>query len=219
MGKIQDLTQEQQSILGEIGKNSFLQSNFYFTGGTALSSIYLDHRYSEDLDFFSQNKFDNSLIAEIVDEWAEKYGFSVKSTFIEIVFIFNLTFKNGVELKVDFGYYPYKQLEEVTITDGIRVDSLLDIAVNKLFTIGNRTAVKDFVDLYFLLQKFTVWDLIEGVRKKFKRKVDLYILASDFLKVETFNVLPKMIKTLTLKEMRAFFREKAKLLGFSVVEK
>jgi len=30
-------------------------SSFYLTGGTALGRFYLNHRFSEDLDFFSNN--------------------------------------------------------------------------------------------------------------------------------------------------------------------
>ena len=94
-----------------------------------------------------------------------------------------------------------------------RIDSLLDIATNKLLTISQRYDVKDFVDLYFLLQKITLCDLIEGVRIKFKMQLDPFILASDFLRIEDFDYLPKMIIPLDLKELKSFFREKAKDLG------
>ena len=41
--------------------------NFYLTGGTALSRFYLDHRYSDDLDFFvHQNQDFLSPIQEII---------------------------------------------------------------------------------------------------------------------------------------------------------
>ncbi len=49
MGKIQFISREQKIILDEIDKEEYLSSNFYFTGGTALSSFYLHHRYSDDL--------------------------------------------------------------------------------------------------------------------------------------------------------------------------
>src|SRR5436190_2938449 len=103
--------------------------------------------------------------------------------------------------------------------NGIDVDSLIDIAVNKLLVTQQRTEVKDFVDLYFLLKKFTVWDLIEGVRIKFKVTIDPLIIGSDFLKVESFDYLPKMIKPLSLKELKRFFKEKAKDVGLKVVDK
>lgn len=61
MGKINkqgafrlSFTPIQRIIFDEFSKNSKLRKQFYFTGGTALSAIYLHHRESEDLDFFSE---------------------------------------------------------------------------------------------------------------------------------------------------------------------
>ena len=126
---------------------------------------------------------------------------------------FLLKFNNTTTLKVDFGYYPYKQIEKPNELNGIKTDSLTDIAVNKFLTITQRNTVKDFVDLYFLLEKFTVWELIEGVRIKFRMQLEPFILASDFLKVEDFSFLPRMIAPLTLGELKSFYRQKAQDLG------
>ena len=98
----------------------------------------------------------------------------------------------------------------------MEVDSLFDIAVNKLQTIHQRNDVKDFVDLYYLLDKFTIWDLIEGVRVKFRMELDPYTVAADYLKVKNFENLPNMIKKLTLGELKSFFVDRAKELGKSV---
>jgi len=95
---------------------------------------------------------------------------------------------------------------------------LADIATNKLLTINQRTQVKDFVDLYFLLEKYTVWDLMEGMRIKYRMKTEPFFVASDFLKVEDFEFLPKMIKPLDLNELKSFFREKAKETAKKAVE-
>ena len=54
MGKMPLFTQEQKLIFDQIKNNQYLTDNFYFTGGTALSYFYLNHRYSEDMDFFSE---------------------------------------------------------------------------------------------------------------------------------------------------------------------
>ena len=51
------LSQIQLAFLGELGKQEFIRKNFYLTGGTALAAFYLGHRYSEDLDFFSESEF------------------------------------------------------------------------------------------------------------------------------------------------------------------
>jgi len=52
MGKNSILNNRQSLILEEFQKSDFLTSKFYFTGGTALSEVYLKHRESVDLDFF-----------------------------------------------------------------------------------------------------------------------------------------------------------------------
>lgn len=218
MGKIQFITQEQKIILDEVAKNDLLRSGFYFTGGTALSSFYLQHRYSDDLDFFSLEKFDNQVIFTLVENWSKKHNFTFHSRFAEVVYIFNLQFKTSARLKVDFARYPYERLEKGRIINNIDVDSLVDIAVNKLLVVSQRNDVKDFVDLYYLLKKFTVWDLMEGVKIKFRMEIEPILLGSDFLKMEDFDYLPKMIKPLTLEELKKFFRQKAKEIGARAVE-
>lgn len=212
MGKVSILTKEQDIILAEVRKNPFLQQ-FYFTGGTALSAFYLQHRYSEDLDFFSEKNIDTEAIFTFFQDLSGQHNFTFTSEFQQVVYIFLLKFNNTETLKVDFGYYPYSQIEKPNELNGIKTDSLTDIAVNKLLTITQRTTVKDFVDLYFLLEKFTVWDLIEGVRIKFRMQLEPFILASDFLKVEDFDYLPRMIRKLSLDELKSFFRQKAKEIG------
>ncbi len=42
---------------------------FYLTGGTALGRFYLNHRYSEDLDFFLNN---DPLFSQYIDEFRRK---------------------------------------------------------------------------------------------------------------------------------------------------
>lgn len=218
MGKNSLKTEQQQIILDEVRKNSYLTSYFYFTGGTALSLFYLHHRYSEDLDFFTSERFDNQTILTLVQKWSERCGFTFNSRFSEVVYVFELTFEHNIPLKVDFAYYPYKRIEKGMIKDGIGVDSLIDIAVNKLLKISQRTDVKDFVDLYFLLEEFSIWDLMEGVRVKFNMKLDPYITASYFLKVNDFSFLPRMIKPLELETLKKFFIERAKEIGKKSVE-
>lgn len=218
MGKVPIFTPEQTIILDEVKKHDFLKKQFYFTGGTALNSFYLQHRYSEDLDFFSESEFDNQIIFTLMSDWSKKHQFTFESRFNEVVYVFNLVFRNSTYLKVDFAYYPYKRIEKEKVIDDMQVDSLTDIAVNKLLTITQRKDVKDFVDLFFLLKKFTIWDLREGVRIKFRMELDSFILGYHFLKIDDFTNLPRMIKPLTLDTLRDFFRKKAKELGEKAVE-
>ncbi len=212
------LTQKQQIIFNEVRSSNFLKNNFYFTGGTALSSVYLNHRLSEDLDFFSQEKFDTLPIINLIAEWGEKHNFKTTIEDKEVVKIFNLQFSDGERLKVDFGYYPYKRLKKGKSIDSLEIDSLLDIAVNKLQTIRQRSEVKDFVDLYYLLQTFTIWDLMEGTRVKFRMEIDPYLVAIDCLKVEGFENLPVMLKPFSLDQLKKFYKELAKRFSARAIE-
>lgn len=213
MGKIRLFTPEQQDILDQVKKSS-LASRFYFTGGTALSAFYLHHRLSDDLDFFSTQKFSNEEILSFVHQWSNTLDFTFSNQWREVVYIFILKYKSGYTLKVDFGYYPYKPVGKQQQIDGFTVDSLFDIAVNKLAAINQRRTAKDYVDLYYLLQEFTIWDLIDGVKTKFKMKIEPWILASDLIyDVKKLKTMPKMIKPLTLDEVKNYFHDLAKDLG------
>ena len=213
MGTLSAITKEQRIIYSEIAKNEYIRSNFYFTGGTALSSYYLKHRYSDDLDFFSEKKFNNQIIFNMVEEIANKYNFNLQARFEEVVYIFDLIFSNNLKLKLDFSYYPYKRLEKGDLIENLPIDSLLDIATYKIVTVSQRNDVKDFVDLYYLLQKYSLWDLISAAKIKFKLEIDPFLLAADFLKAEDFTFLPKMIKPLNLSALQSFYRQTAKDLG------
>lgn len=218
MGKIAGLSVKQLKIFKDIAKDSYFKKNFYFTGGTALSVVHLKHRFSEDLDFFSASGFDSQSLVEKIEDLAQKHSLKFKSRQIEKVFVYELEFPDGEVLKVDFVIHPHKLLEKTTKLYGFAVDSLIDMAVNKLLTINQRTEVKDFVDLYFLLEKFTIWDLMDGLKVKYRIKTDPLIVAGDFLKIESLEVLPIMIKPLKLSELKDFFRENAKKLGRLAVE-
>ena len=57
MGNNPTFTKEQRYVIDKIKDEGTFTSLFYFTGGTALSYIYLHHRQSEDLDFFTEKNF------------------------------------------------------------------------------------------------------------------------------------------------------------------
>lgn len=213
MGKISILTKEQKTILDQITKEQLLRSMFYFTGGTALSEFYLKHRKSVDLDFFTGREFDTQFLFNLLSRWSRFLKFKLEAEFIDPTYRSILHFEKGTKLRVDFSYFPYKRLKKGINYNNLEIDSLFDIATNKLLTISQRANVKDFVDLYFLLEKFSLWDLITGVEKKFNLKIEPFILASDFLLVENFEFLPKMIKPLKLPTLKKFFKEKAKKMG------
>ena len=218
MGKV-IFTPTQKLVIKQFSKFSPLLRQFYFTGGTALSVFYLNHRYSEDLDFFTEEKIDDLLLNEFMGNISSALKTKYRFTKIEEVRIFNFEKNGKLVLKVDFARYPYPRLKAGKIYQGISIDSLLDIAANKLITISQRVEVKDYIDLYFLLQKFTIWDLIYAAEKKFRRETDILLLGTDFLEVKKFDYLPRMVVPLKLADLQEFFIKKAKQLGRRAVKK
>lgn len=68
------LTKQQKQALCMIA-NTDLATYFYFSGETALSHYYLQHRYSEDLDFFNQEEFDPQSITILLKKLQKKLKF------------------------------------------------------------------------------------------------------------------------------------------------
>lgn len=217
MGKISILTPEQTVFFDQVSKNEYIRSRFYFTGGTALSECYLRHRFSEDLDFFTEKPYETIIIGNFVTGLSKKLHFTFTSELIEgSLYRFQIIFPKAEPLKVDFSHYEGNRVKKGIVYKKIAVDSLLDIAINKMTTVQQRESVKDFVDLYFLLQKFSIWDLIDGVKVKFNNKIEPWVLAADLINVENFRNMPRMIKPLTLLQLKQFFRKEAKKLGLQI---
>ena len=211
MGKI-GLTPEQEFVFEKIAKDKYLSKRFYLTSGTALSAFYLHHRLSEDLDFFSETQFSNNYIIKFMGSISSNLKAKSKFTQIEETRIFELKTKDKI-LKIDFNYYPFKRIKQGKKLKGVEIDSLFDIATNKLLLLNQRTDIKDFVDSYFLLKKYTVWDLMTGVQKKFKMELDPILVAADMLKIENLEYLPKMLKPLKIENLKDYFRKQAKKIG------
>lgn len=187
---------------------------FYLTGGTALAACYLNHRYSEDIDLFTPKRFDESLVTTAMTHLSASLNIEERLVRVGDRLTYTLAFPSHAQLKVDFVYYPYEQMEtSQKAYHGLLIDSIGDIAVNKLLAISQRTASKDFVDLYFLLKHYTLWDLRHGVEHKFHMEIEPLYLSSLLLKVSELDTLPIMKKKLTLTQLKNFFLKEAKSLA------
>ncbi|MBI5619845.1 nucleotidyl transferase AbiEii/AbiGii toxin family protein [Candidatus Gottesmanbacteria bacterium] len=209
----------QQKFLDEIIKDPYIADRFYLTGGTALAACYLNHRLSEDIDLFSTKNLEEQRIGEIVSIIAARLRLKIEYARIHDRLAYTIEFPAREKLKVDIVYYPYEPIEQSKVFyKNLLIDSIADIAVNKLMTISQRTASKDYVDLYFILKKYTVWDLMHGVAHKFHMDIEPLFLSSLFTNAELLNDLPVMKKKLTLEELKSFFLKEAKRLASTMVK-
>ena len=137
-------------------KPDFL-SSFYLSGGTALS-LQLGHRESEDLDFFSEQSFE----PDALEKQLHSYGTLAETELVKGTLN---TYLDGVKLQ--FLLYPYRLIEPLVEWGSTRLSSVIDIACTKLQTVGMRGSKKDFIDIYFILQHFSLPELLEYTKKKY----------------------------------------------------
>ncbi len=213
------LTKKQIAILEYLGKNSSFTRQFYLTGGTPLAAFYLRHRYSEDLDFFSEQEVDPVSIRVLLR------GFKAGGGITKIDFqqsmnrnLFFLEFGKDT-IKTEFTYFPFPRIEKGATQYGLSVDSVTDIAANKLFTIYQRSKARDYIDLYMLCEKFkfSVAGLIKLAKLKFDWHIEPIQLATQFLKATTATEYPRMLIKLSDTKWQNFFLKEAKKIKSEII--
>lgn len=214
------LTSNQTSFLQQCGKSAFIIDNFYLSGGTALTEFYLHHRYSEDLDFFSEKEFDILNVDIFIKKNKEELGVSTidfQQAYNRNMFF--LSFGKDI-VKTEFTYFPFPRIERGPKKYGVEIDSLLDIAVNKLFSIYQRTIARDYIDLYLICKKsaFSIADLTRKAKIKFDWHIDPLQLGTQFIKATDVQDYPRMIKDIAPKEWQNFFTTEAIALKQQIIE-
>ena len=168
---------------------------FYLVGGTALA-LQLGHRNSIDIDLFTKNDFSVEDLLSAVEK-----HFSVQSTFRT-----NNTLLSFVEnVKVDFIRHAYPFVLQPITEDGITYLSKEDIAAMKLNAISNSgKRLKDFIDVYFLLEHFSLSEMIGFYTIKYPNFNPLIALKAInyFDDIDPSIDPPKLKAKLTLSEIK-----------------
>lgn len=214
------LTPQHKLALKLIAQTSLAKS-FYFSGGTALSYYYLQHRFSEDLDFFSEDEFDPQEVTISIKGLKNQLRFQTydyQNSFNRNLYF--LRFPKNYVLKLEFTYYPFKQIETPQKKDGLLIDSAIDITVNKLFTISQKPRGRDYFDLFHLIRKYNYQ--LEDLRMKAKLKFDWHIdplqLASRLFEIDRHLDDPIIVKEVNQKKLTDFFQTQAKQMRGEVIE-
>lgn len=214
------LTPFQKRILTALGRSE-LASWFYLTGGTALAIYYLQHRFSEDLDFFAVDKEAVAGVTTTLADVAHSVDASVefRRTFPTFVECF-LTSTTGEHVKMDFAFdSPYRLMPtEIDAEYGIQVDNVVDISSNKLAALFGRIEPKDFVDVYFICRELMPFPELYQYASQKHVGMTNYWLAVAMRNVTKVQLLPRMIKPLSLPDMQAFFLELADELMDSMAD-
>lgn len=215
MGKTSVLKRHHKEFLELVLKEPYLLKRFYWTGGTVLAEFYLHHRESEDIDLFSESQ---EIHLPSINKFIGIAGTKLHTNkivhrqFLGLhTYIFTLS---TIQLKVDFNYYPFPRIKKGHKWKGLEIDSIQDIAVNKLHTISTKARERDFVDLYFILKKenWNLKKLIILAKTKFDWHIDPIQLGQTFTQVVAVKDVPNMLVPFDRKEMENFFLTQSKEL-------
>ena len=127
-----------------------LETGFYLTGGTAASRGYLNHRYSDDLDFFVNDEPDFVLWVErviqslsLIENWdleiLSRYDRFVRLNLVQSELALKLEFINDVPSRVG------EVINHPTLG---RLDTAENILANKLTALLTREEPKDLADVW-----------------------------------------------------------------------
>ena len=193
-----------KSVLAKIAKLDFVQ-NFYLAGGTALA-IQLGHRESIDLDFFSREKFS-----------AQKLKYELSKIGKLAVDYEDEDTLNGTldDVKVSFFYYGYAQSFDLVKYENIFLADERDIAAMKIDTISARGSKKDFVDIYFLMQRHSLSQLIGFFEEKYKniRYNKLHIIKSlIYFADANDNPDPLMLVDFDWEKIKTFLEQEVRMI-------
>lgn len=211
------LTKQQSRFLKKIFESNF-GKDFFLSGGTALSEYYLKHRLSQDLDFFTINQaipFD-SVKAEITKIIRED-KMVVEDQITSDTFLRFILRTDGEILKTDFVKDVPIHFGEIKTFDQIRVDSLENISTGKLLALFGRADAKDFIDLYFILEKEKLigFEQVLALAKQKDLGLQEIYLAEMIYKIEGIKIFPETIKAFARPEMVLYFTN----LGEKILDK
>jgi predicted nucleotidyltransferase component of viral defense system len=147
---------EALALLRTLQKDQHLR-DFFLVGGTALS-MQIGHRLSIDLDFFTEKPFDSQQVLQHLSKYAFRASAILPNTLLGF----------AGSTKVDFIAHQYPLVSPLVDTEGFRMAAIEDIAAMKLNAIvhsGQR--LKDFWDIYFLLEKMPLSAMLRHYEVKY----------------------------------------------------
>lgn len=142
---------------------------FYLTGGTALGRFYLNHRFSEDLDFFinADSQYQH-YISELKNKITDKFTVNIQQSLFADDYTRFFIIEDELFLKIEFvndvSYYPGKP---INYKFG-KIDTPINILSNKLTALIGRDEPKDIFDIIHLSLNYSFnWiNIFENAKQK-----------------------------------------------------
>lgn len=163
-------------------------------GGTALALQY-GHRNSVDLDFFGTLDDGVLNLHEVLGSIG-RYEVIKETAHIRVYIL------EGVKIDfVDYSQYPW--IDAPVMEDGLCLASPRDIAAMKINAIEGRGSRKDFIDIYFLLQHYSLNEILGFYQQKYPNYSIFRALKSlSFFADAEAQLMPIMYSSISWEEMK-----------------
>lgn len=163
-------------------------------GGTALALQY-GHRQSIDLDFFGSLPQERDELIAIAKQEGNVTVHNRSNSILQLVID---------NIKVDFvDYSRYAWIDEPIQGDGFVLASDKDIAAMKVNAIIGRGTRKDFIDLFVLLQHYSLTEIMGFYKQKYPEFSEYRALLSmTYFEDAEMQDMPKMFIDTPWEEMK-----------------
>lgn len=184
------------------------KEDFYLAGGTSLA-LQIGHRDSVDFDFFSEAVLDTRKLFERMRVIFK--GHSIVKIQEEQN---TLTVLVDDSIKISFFTYTYTLIGQTVSDENMSLASIEDIGCMKLSAIVGRASNKDYIDLYFILQRIPLADLLHKAHEKYPELERNLILKSIiyFEDVTAEKILFKNNNDITFEEVKDGLKNEVKKL-------
>jgi hypothetical protein len=181
-------------------KNTPILQTFYLAGGTSLA-LQLGHRKSVDLDFFIRHFPPKEELFTALAPFDYKTTQDAADTLDVSI----------LSTKVSFLKYDYDLIDPFLTYRGLKLAGIRDIACMKLSSIMSRSEKKDYVDLYFILQNYTLSELLAFMQQKFSRinySVALLLRSLNYFDEAESTPMPDLLIDVTWQQVKADIHDK-----------
>lgn len=175
---------------------------FRLVGGTALALQY-GHRQSVDLDFFGSPLASQEDTIDMLSSLGNITIHNRTDKILQVVL-------RGIKVDV-IDYSRYGWVDPPVVDDGIVLASPRDIAAMKINAIEGRGSRKDFVDIYMLLQHYTLSELLDFYSMKYPNySIFRALLSLTYFDDAETQAMPKIFIPQTWEVIKAYISDKVK---------
>lgn len=167
---------------------------FYLTGGTALSRFYLSHRFSDDLDFFTNANSDfSNYIEKVNGKIKQEFDVNVSESLFTEDFCRFFISEEEINLKIEFVNDVEYRVDKPYKTKFGLIDTVENILANKITAIIGRDEPKDVFDIIYISENYAFnWSdmFLQAKQKSAINEIDIEQRLNSFPIQLLENIIP-----------------------------